>query len=63
MIAKITKVYTRHYRDNGQTTTYAEWIDSRGVAGRTEGALNNPHMQAFIQRAKREGAPITRETW
>lgn len=37
-IAKITRAYIRHYRDNGQTTAYVEWMDGRGVNGRTEGA-------------------------
>lgn len=62
-IAKITKAYTRHYRDNGQTVTYVEWIDTKGVAGRTEGEPSNAHMVALVARAARESAPVTRETW
>lgn len=75
MIAKITKAYVRTYSDNGQTTAYVEWVDERGRPGRTEGPMwrhatgpNGPqvfysHMQALFARAKREGAPITREHW
>jgi len=36
MIAKITKAYIRHYRDNDQVTAYVEWLDGRGKAGRHE---------------------------
>ena len=39
MIVKITRAYVRHYSDNGQTTAYVEWLDNRGKAGRTEGAV------------------------
>ncbi len=69
-IAKITKAYTRHYRDNGQTTAYVEWIDRKGQAGRTEGPAHSynrvpigNHMYALFQRALREGVKIERETW
>lgn len=75
-IAKITKAYIRHYRDNGQTMAYVEWIDSRGQTGRTEGGVkiemtgcNNrgetlkANMGALFARAAREGVKITRETW
>lgn len=63
MIAKITKIYTRHYSDNGQTTTYVEWTDTKGKSGRTEGNASNGHMQALIQRGQREGVKLTTETW
>ena len=39
MITKITAAYTRYYRDNCQLTAYIEWVDSKGKAGRTEGAV------------------------
>lgn len=63
MITQITKTYTRHYRDNGQTTTYVEWIDRRGKPGRTEGDASNGHMAALLTRATREGVEHKRETW
>lgn len=74
MIARITKAYKRHYRDNGQTTIYVEWVNTRGAAGRTEGAFGpcrrcggkahaSTHMLALLARAEREGVPLTNETW
>ena len=76
MIAKITKAYTRHYRDNGQTTAYVEWIDSLGRAGRTEAPVRmpretkrplaevyGPHMGALIARAICTGVTVTHEVW
>ena len=58
MIAKITKVYTCHYRENGQITTYVEWIDEKGTPGRTEGKRSNPHIDALVERGKREGIEL-----
>jgi hypothetical protein len=63
MIAKITRAYTRHYLDNGQITTYVEWIDTKGKSGRTEGSLSNLHMKALVDRANREGIPLEHEQW
>ena len=57
-IAKITKAYVHHYRDNGQTVAYVEWMDLRGKAGRTEGDPHNPHMTALFRRAQREGVLV-----
>jgi len=62
MIAKITAAYHRHYTDNGQRTSYVEWVDAQGKAGRTEGKRSN-HMKALFARAKREGVTIGNETW
>lgn len=62
-IASITKAYIRHYRDNGQTTAYVEWIDTKGQKGRTEGKEHGFHMQALLAWAEREGHEIGRETW
>jgi hypothetical protein len=62
-IAKITRIYTRTYSDSGQQTTYIEWIDGSGKAGRTEGAAGNPHMAALISRGEREGVKRKIETW
>lgn len=59
----ITKIYTRTYRDNNQTTTYVEWIDKRGRTGRTEGNAKGTHMAALIARAEREGLNVGREIW
>jgi hypothetical protein len=57
-IAKITKAYIRHYRDNDQVTAYVEWIDRRGKTGCTEGnyqrigdkhwMLTSDHMDAAV---------------
>lgn len=63
MIAKITDAYTRRYSDNGQVTTYVEWLDARGNRGRTEGNSQNPHMDALLNRAAREGVPYRWEQW
>lgn len=62
MIAKITKIYTRHYSDNGRTKTYVEFLDNKGKSGRTEGNASGLHMQALIQRGQREGVKHTTET-
>ena len=63
MIAKINKIYTRHYADNNQTKTYVEWTDHKGVNGRTEGSASNGHMAALIARGQREGVKHTMENW
>lgn len=63
MIAQITKSYIRHYRDNGQTTAYAEWQDAHGKNGRTEGDPESAHMVALFARAEREGITIEHQTW
>ena len=73
MIATITKAYVRHYRDNGQTTAYVEWIDHRGETGRTEAPVKatsgtlaevyGDHMGALMARAICTGHTIERETW
>lgn len=62
-IAKITKIYTRTYRDSGQVTTYVEGVDDDGKPFRTEGKSNNSHMHALIERGRREGVTPTKETW
>lgn len=75
-IANITAAYTRHYRDNGQTTAYVEWIDHAGHKGRTEGPLLLPrgskrplaeiyglHMGALFARAICHGVEIDHQTW
>lgn len=72
MLVSIQKAYVRHYRDNGQTTAYVEWTDSRGKTGRTEGPAEfyhgllipaGPHMGALFDRAIREGVTVGREVW
>lgn len=64
MIARITKVYQRHYRDNGQTTLYVEWVGNDGKSGRIEGDVPPClHMWALICRAAREGVNLTCEIW
>ena len=61
MIAKITRAYVRHCRDNGQTTAYVEWVDHKGKPGRTEGY--GLHMGTLLARAICHGVEIERETW
>jgi hypothetical protein len=63
MISKITATYTRHYSDNDQTTTYVEWTDRSGKSGRTEGSATNPHMEALLNRAAREGIQHEHQNW
>lgn len=76
MIAKITRAYVRHYRDNGQTTAYVEWVDHKGETGRTEGKVLLPgntkaplaavcgmHMGSLLARAICHGVEIEREAW
>lgn len=72
-IAKITDAYVRHYSDNGQTTAYVAWVDSKGRTGRTEGAVRaesgtlaqvyGEHMGALMARAICHGIEIRRERW
>lgn len=62
-IEKITSAYVRKYADNDQTVAYVEWVDHRGKHGRTEGKPGGAHMEALMQRAKREGVPVKHETW
>jgi hypothetical protein len=57
----ITKVYTRHYRDNGQTTLYVEWSDDS--CSEAPAPTTNKHMLALLDRAAREGLTHTFETW
>lgn len=56
---EIERAYVRHYSDNYQTTAYVEWLDG----SRTEGNLENLHMQELFRRAKRDGIEIENETW
>ncbi len=65
---KITKAYTRKYRDNGSLVAYVEWDDG----SRTEGAAEmyhgvpipcGAHMGALFDFALRDGLTIVRETW
>lgn len=62
-ISKITKAYVRTYSDSGQVTAYVEWVDNKGKTGRTEGKEDNPHMQALLKRAQREGVEVERQRW
>lgn len=62
-IAKIERAYSRLYSDTGQTVAYVEWVDAKGVKGRTEGSPTNLHMAELFKRAAREGAPVTQEAW
>jgi uncharacterized protein with PIN domain len=78
MIRKITAAYIRKHTDNGQTVAFVEWMDHKGRAGRTEGAVNKrceccgakvahdglgAHMAALFDYAKRQGVEIKHETW
>ena len=64
MIAKITKLYTRLYTDNGQRKAYVEWVDTQGHNGRTEGnSFHGAHMAALKARGEREGVKLQHETW
>ena len=63
MIVKITRMYTRTYTDNGQVTTYVEWMDNKGKTGRTEGPASNGHMKALIEGGQQEGLQLEIETW
>lgn len=65
---KITRIYTRHYRDNGQTMAYVDWADGSRTEGTAEdyhGILLpvNAHMGALFDRALREGLTVEREVW
>lgn len=64
----ITKVYARHYRDNGQTRAYVEWSNgdrTEGAAEKYHGVLipKGEHMGALFDRAIREGLTVGREIW
>jgi len=60
-IQKITKVCTTHHKDNNQTITYINWIDSNGKTGTTSGDPNSTHIKELVNRAKREKAEIINE--
>lgn len=62
-IRNITDYEIRRYSDNKQVTASCGWIDNAGCPGRTEGEPHNPHMQALLQRAIREGIYIQQRTW
>ena len=62
-ITKITRAYVRTYSDSGQTTAYVEWVDNKGESGRTEGKPDSTHMQALLNRAKRESVEVERQRW
>ena len=60
MIAKITATYTRRYSDNGQVTTYVEWIDRRGKMGPHRGQRPElPHGRATQASRARRHQPRT----
>lgn len=66
--AEIKRVYTRRYRDNGQTMAYVEWADGSRTEGEAidyHGVLipAGTHMGVLFDRALREGHQIGRETW
>jgi hypothetical protein len=71
LIAQITDVTFRHYRDNDSFKVCVSWKDRCGQSGRTEGnffpeATDQPmgdHMTALVNRAGREGVTIHGETW
>lgn len=77
-IAKVTRYYIRHYRDNGQTTAYCDAETVGGWGIRIEGAIQPcfphtlldceahgcvAHMMALGRRAIREGLTIETEVW
>lgn len=68
------RIYVRRYRDNGQVTAYAEWLDGSRTESSLARACGGPvgygwrftfgeHMHALFTRAKREGLKLQRETW
>lgn len=61
----ITRIYIRHYSDNGQTMAYVEWSDGSRTEGHVKDATGalGIHMQALFDRGIREGLTIERETW
>ncbi len=65
---QISRVYTRHYRDNDALCAYIDWADG----SRTEGSAklyhgvripDGLHMGALFDRALREGLTVEHETW
>ena len=60
MITKILSANITKYWDNGRTIAYIDWRDSRGKTGTTSGDPKNPHMQALLTRAEREGVTVTK---
>lgn len=63
---QIKRIYTRHYRDNGQSMAYVEWQDgsrTEGVVVDYHGVLvpESVHMGALFDRAIREGLQVQRE--
>lgn len=70
---QIKRAYIRRYSDTGQTFAYIEWANgsrTEGTAHSIQRRMGTPiifsfgtHMHALFVRAKREGTPLTRETW
>ena len=68
MQSRITRAYTRYYRDNGQLTAYVEWSDRSRTEGPAELYHGVPvptgeHMGALFDRALRNGITIEHEVW
>ncbi len=63
MIKKMTRALVRLYTDSGQVQAQVGWVDSHGEMGTTVGHPANPHIQALLARAKREGIQPRAERW
>lgn len=60
----IKRVFIRHYTDNGSTKVYVEWANGSRTEGNVCGRKGlGAHMTALLERAKRQGLKVERETW
>lgn len=59
----ITRVWTRHYTDNDQRTTYVEWSDGSRTECPAAESWTNDHMRALLQAAQAAGLVHTTEKW
>ena len=59
MTNQITRAIIIHYMDNCQIIAHVHWADGSQTAGDPK----NTHMQALLDRAKREGKYEGEQTW
>jgi hypothetical protein len=60
-ISRITKACVVKYEDNGETKVEIEGVDTKGKTFHTSGPAGNSHMEALLERAKREGVRVKHE--
>ena len=59
-IARITDAEIHHYTDTGGKQAHVYWEDQRGHLGHTAGEIGGAHVEALLERARREGVRVKR---